>query len=161
MLAPFEGYIADAPRRAGDVVRVREVLCALDDRDLKLERLKWRSQREQYVKQYQEALAQRNAALVQIITAQIAQAEAELALVEDHLERAQLRAPFERLVVSGDLSQSIGAPVERGKVLFEVAPSRPIASSLRSMSVTLPRWLMARKAISSCRPSPMSHYRLR
>ena len=38
------------------------------------------------------------------------------------LERAQLRAPFESLVVSGDLSQSIGAPVERGKVLFEVAP---------------------------------------
>jgi len=122
VLAPFEGYIADAPRRAGELVRGGEVLCTLDDRDLKLERLKWRSQREQYAKQYQQALAQRNAALVQIITAQIAQAEAELALVEDHLERAQLRAPFDSLVVSGDLSQSIGAPVERGKVLFEVAP---------------------------------------
>jgi multidrug resistance efflux pump len=122
VLAPFEGYIADAPRRAGEVVGVGEVLCALDDRDLKLERLKWHSQREQYTKQYQQALAQRNAALAQIITAQIAQAEAELALVEDHLERAQLRAPFDSLVVSGDLSQSIGAPVERGKVLFEVAP---------------------------------------
>ena len=94
----------------------------LDDRDLKLERLKWRSQREQYARQYQQALAQRNAALGQIITAQVAQAEAELALVEEHLERAQLRAPFESLVVSGDLSQSIGGPVERGKVLFEVAP---------------------------------------
>jgi putative peptide zinc metalloprotease protein len=42
--------------------------------------------------------------------------------VDEHLERAQLRAPFESLVVSGDLSQSIGVPVERGKVLFEVAP---------------------------------------
>jgi multidrug resistance efflux pump len=122
VLAPFEGYIADAPRRAGELVGVGEVLCALDDRDLKLERLKWRSQREQYAKQYQQALAQRNAALTQIITAQITQAEAELALVEDHLERAQVRAPFDSLVVSGDLSQSIGAPVERGKVLFEVAP---------------------------------------
>jgi multidrug resistance efflux pump len=122
VLAPFDGYIAAAPRRAGDLVQAEEVLCTLDDRDLKLEQLKWRSQREQYAKQYQQALAQRNAALVQIITAQIAQAEAELALVEEHLERAQLRAPFESLVVAGDLSQSIGAPVERGKVLFEVAP---------------------------------------
>src|SRR5262249_16661137 len=122
VLAPFEGYIADAPRRAGELVRGGEVLCTLDDRDLKLERLKWRSQREKYAKQYQQALAQRNAALVQIITAQLAQAEAELALVEDQLERTQLRAPFDSLVVSGDLSQSIGAPVERGKVLFEVAP---------------------------------------
>jgi hypothetical protein len=122
VLAPFDGYIADAPRRAGELVGAGEVLCTLDDRDLKLERLRWRSQREQYARQYQQALAQRNAALGQIITAQIAQAEAELALVEEHLERAKLRAPFESLVVSGDLSQSIGAPVERGKVLFEVAP---------------------------------------
>jgi multidrug resistance efflux pump len=122
VLAPFDGYITDAPKRAGEVVRAGEVLCTLDDRDLKLERLKWRSQREQYAKQYQQALAQRQAALGQIITAQITQAEAELALVEEHIERAQLRAPFESLIVSGDLSQSIGAPVERGKVLFEVAP---------------------------------------
>ncbi|HEY5871215.1 MAG TPA: HlyD family efflux transporter periplasmic adaptor subunit, partial [Candidatus Tectomicrobia bacterium] len=122
VLAPFDGYITTAPRRAGELVHEGEVLCTLDDRDLRLERLKWRSQREQYLKQYQQALAQRQAALGQIITAQIAQAEAELALVEEHLERAQLRAPFESLIVSGDLSQSIGAPVERGKVLFEVAP---------------------------------------
>lgn len=120
--APFDGYIAEAPRRAGDLVRAGEVLATLDDRDLKLERLKWRGQREQYAKQQQQALAQRNAALVQISTAQIAQAEAELARVEDHLERVQLRAPFESLIVAGDYTQSIGAPVERGKVLFEVAP---------------------------------------
>jgi 3',5'-cyclic AMP phosphodiesterase CpdA len=56
------------------------------------------------------------------MTAQMAQAEAELALVEDHLARVQIRTPFDSLVVTGDLSQSIGAPVERGKVLFEVAP---------------------------------------
>jgi hypothetical protein len=31
-------------------------------------------------------------------------------------------APFDGVVVAGDLSQSIGAPVEQGKVLFEVAP---------------------------------------
>jgi multidrug resistance efflux pump len=122
VLAPFDGYVAEAPRRAGELVHEGEVLCTLDDRDLKLERLKWRSQREQYAKQYQQALAQRQAAHGQIITAQLAQAEAELALVDENLERAQLRAPFEGLIVSGDLSQAIGAPVERGKVLFEVAP---------------------------------------
>jgi multidrug resistance efflux pump len=31
-------------------------------------------------------------------------------------------APFDGVVVSGDLSQSLGAPVERGTVLYEVAP---------------------------------------
>lgn len=122
VVAPFDGYIASAPVRAGDLVQANQVLCTLDDRDLKLERLKWRSQREQYVKQHQQALAQRNTAQVQVIAAQIAQTEAELALVEDYLLRMQVRAPFDGIVVTGDLSQSIGAPVERGHGLFEVAP---------------------------------------
>jgi multidrug efflux pump subunit AcrA (membrane-fusion protein) len=31
-------------------------------------------------------------------------------------------APFDGIVVAGDLSQQLGAPIEKGKVLFEVAP---------------------------------------
>ena len=49
-------------------------------------------------------------------------AQAQLALVEERLARATLKAPFEGIVVSGDLSQLLGSPVEQGKVLFEVAP---------------------------------------
>ena len=33
-----------------------------------------------------------------------------------------MRAPFDGVLVSGDLSHSVGAPVERGEVLFELAP---------------------------------------
>jgi multidrug resistance efflux pump len=121
-VAPFDGYIAGARVRAGDLIQAGDVLCTLDDRDIKLEQLKWHSQKEQYVKQYHLALAQGNAAQVKISMAQMAQAEAELALVQDQLLRTQVRAPFDGVVVSGDLSQSIGAPVERGQVLFKVAP---------------------------------------
>jgi hypothetical protein len=32
------------------------------------------------------------------------------------------KAPFDGVIVSGDLSQALGSPVEKGKVLFEVAP---------------------------------------
>ena len=48
--------------------------------------------------------------------------EAQLALVEEQLSRAEMVAPFDGMVVSGDLSQLLGSPVEQGKVLFEVAP---------------------------------------
>ena len=54
--------------------------------------------------------------------AQASQAEAELALVREKLARTKLVAPVEGLVVSGDLSQMLGAPIEQGKVLFEIAP---------------------------------------
>ena len=121
-VAPFNGYISAARVRAGDLVHAGEILATLDDRDLKLEQLKWSSQKEQYAKQYNLAMAQRNAAQVKITAAQIAQADAELALAEDQLARTHVRAPIDGIVVSGDLSQSIGAPAERGQVLFEVAP---------------------------------------
>jgi Barrel-sandwich domain of CusB or HlyD membrane-fusion/GAF domain len=121
-VAPFNGYIAESRARAGDLVQTGQILATLDDRDLKLEGLKWRSQKEQYVKQYHLAMAQRNAAQVKIAMAQISQADAELALVEDQRARTQVRAPITGVITKGDLSQSIGAPTERGQVLFEVAP---------------------------------------
>ncbi|MBI4241068.1 MAG: HlyD family efflux transporter periplasmic adaptor subunit [Candidatus Rokubacteria bacterium] len=121
-VAPFNGYIAEARVRAGDLVRQGQVLCALDDREMRLERLKWLSQHEQLVKQYRQAMAKRDAAQVTILTAQIDQAKAQLSLLEDQLSRTRVLAPFNGVVVTGDLSQMLGSPVERGQVLFEVAP---------------------------------------
>ena len=43
------------------------------------------------------------------------QAEAQLALAEEQLARADVVAPFDGVVVSGDLSQQIGSPVETGR----------------------------------------------
>jgi multidrug efflux pump subunit AcrA (membrane-fusion protein) len=120
--SPFNGYIVEAPVRAGDIVKQGQVLGLLDDRDLRLERMKWLSQMQQFQKQYSDALAKRDAAQSEILTAQLNQAKAELALVEDQLSRTQVVAPFDGVVISGDLSQSLGAPVERGQVLFEIAP---------------------------------------
>ena len=57
-----------------------------------------------------------------VAAAQGDQAEAQLALIEERLARATLKAPFDAVVVTGDLSQLLGSPVEQGKLLFEVAP---------------------------------------
>ena len=57
-----------------------------------------------------------------ILAAQIDQVEAMLTLVSDKLARATLVAPFDGVVVSGDLHQLLGTPVELGKVLFQIAP---------------------------------------
>jgi biotin carboxyl carrier protein len=120
--APFNGYIREAPVRAGDLVKQGAILARLDDRDLKLERLKSMSQQEELNKQLRQAFAERNLAQVQIVTAQLEAARAQVARTEEQLQRTTLGAPFDGVVVSGDLSQQLGAPVERGTVLFEVAP---------------------------------------
>jgi multidrug resistance efflux pump len=120
--APFEGFILQSSVRAGDIVRAGQVLCRLDDRDLKLEQARLQSEREQLLRKHRQALAAQERATMVIIGAQIDQVEAGLSLVNDRLARATLLAPFEGVVVSGDLSQLLGTPVEQGKVLFQIAP---------------------------------------
>lgn len=120
--APFTGYIRDAAVRPGDVARAGDVLCTLDDRDLVLEHVKWSTQKEQQAKEYQAALAQHDRAQVRILRAKIDQAEAQLALIAEQRARSAITAPFDGVVLSGDLSQLLGSPVERGQVLFEMAP---------------------------------------
>jgi len=121
-VAPFEGYIAESLVRAGDIVKKGQVLCRLDDKDLKLDQVRWASEREQAERKYRQALAANDRASMAMIQAQIDQAQAQLSLAEDKLARATLAAPFDGIVVSGDLSQLLGTPVEQGKVLFEIAP---------------------------------------
>lgn len=122
LTAPFPGYVVEARRRAGDTVDQGELIARLDDRDLRLERARLVALRDQAGQQFREAMAKRERSQVRIASAQIAQAEAQLSLVEEQLARSELRAPFSGILVSGDLSQALGAPVERGQVLFEIAP---------------------------------------
>jgi multidrug resistance efflux pump len=97
-------------------------LSSFDDRDLRLERLQVASERTQLLARVQDATARGERAEAQVIAAQIRQSDAHLALLDEQLARTQVRAPFDGLVVSGDLSQSLGAPLQRGAVMFEIAP---------------------------------------
>lgn len=120
--APINGYVKEAPLRAGDVVKQDQVIGRFDDRDLRIERVKLVSERDQYDRQYREAMSKRERGQAQVMRARIDQAQAQLALVEEQLARTVMVAPFAGVIVAGDLSQSLGAPVERGQVLFEIAP---------------------------------------
>ena len=122
LAAPFDGYIASTAHRAGDVVRAGTLLATLDDQDLRLERLRWASQHEQYLKQYQEAVGMHDRAKAQIAQAQVEQARAQMVLVEEQLSRASIRAPFDGVVAKGDLTQSLGGAIKRGDTLFELTP---------------------------------------
>lgn len=120
--ASMNGYVVEAHARAGDVVRKGSVLAALDDRDLRLERQKLLSQMAQQESERRQAVAEGNRARARVLEAQAGQVQAQLALVDEQIARTRLVAPFDAVVVRGDLSQSLGAAVERGNVLFEVAP---------------------------------------
>ncbi|NNG00943.1 MAG: HlyD family efflux transporter periplasmic adaptor subunit [Desulfobacteraceae bacterium] len=121
VVAPQQGYIAEAHVRAGDLVQKGDPLVTLDDRELLLEQQKWQSQRSQLFNEYRKAMAGRDRAEIAILQAKRTQAEAQLRLVEQQLDRTELVAPFAGLIVKGDLSQALGSPVTPGDVLYEVA----------------------------------------
>jgi multidrug resistance efflux pump len=122
VVSPQSGFIAEAKVRPGDVIHNGDILGSLDDKDLKLELRKWSSQVEQLHTEYRDGLARHDRSKVSIVSAKLLQAEAQLNLVHEKLSRIQLSAPFDGFIVSGDLTQAMGSPVERGQVLFTVAP---------------------------------------
>jgi multidrug resistance efflux pump len=58
------------------------------------------------------------------LRADIARIAAEQALVQRQLDRAELRAPFDGVVLSGDFSQKLGSAVSQGDTLFTIVASK-------------------------------------
>jgi len=122
VVSAYDGYVQTASARAGDVVKSGQELASLEDRELNLERLRWVTERQQHQYEYDRALAGNEPANINIVRSQIDQADAQIKLIDEQIGRTRLVAPFDGLVVSGDLSQRIGASVGRGETLFELSP---------------------------------------
>jgi hypothetical protein len=120
--APADGFLKAIHVRPGDEVRTGEVLVELADRELTLEQRKWESAVAQHENSYGAALARGDRAEFAISHARAAEAEAALRLVQQHLARTHLGAPIDGIVIKGDLSQALGAPVQRGEALLTIAP---------------------------------------
>jgi RND family efflux transporter MFP subunit len=124
LAAPVDGFIASVAARPGDAVRAGQVLGTLEDRDIALQRDKLAAEIGQLDKQYREALTREDAAQIVIARSMLEQAQAQHAIVERELERTQLKAPFDGVLIAGDLAPSKGMPVQRGQALLTVAPAQ-------------------------------------
>ena len=119
--APFTSYISEVHVVPGDLVRKGDPLFALDDRDLLLEELTLINTAKQLESEYREAQATFDSVGIRIKEAQIDQNTARLELVRRQIELARISAPFDGRILSGDLTQSVGAAVDRGDGLMALA----------------------------------------
>jgi multidrug efflux pump subunit AcrA (membrane-fusion protein) len=124
LVAPTDGFIKATHAHPGDQVKANQLLADLAEQDLKIERDKWQSQIAQQDNAYASAMTKADRAEAALSLSRLEEAQAQLALVDEQLVRSQLRAPFDGVLIQGDLSQSIGAPVKQGDALMTVASTQ-------------------------------------
>ncbi|WP_332827608.1 HlyD family efflux transporter periplasmic adaptor subunit [Ramlibacter sp.] len=123
VVAATDGFLQQANVRPGDRVKEGQVLAQLSSQDLELERKRRESEMRQHENALRAAEARNDRTQMVISQSRAAEAQALLALAEGQLERSQLTAPFDGVVIRGDLAQNLGAPVQKGEVLLVLAPS--------------------------------------
>lgn len=123
VVAATDGYLQQANARPGDRVRAGDVLAELASQDLVLERRRREGELRQHESAYRAAQARADRTQMVTHQAKAAEVQASLALVEAQLQRARIEAPFDGIVIKGDLTQQLGAPVQRGEVLMVLAPN--------------------------------------
>ncbi|WP_322865705.1 efflux RND transporter periplasmic adaptor subunit [Aquicoccus sp. G2-2] len=121
ILAPQEGFIAEADVKAGEHVTKGALLARLDDRELRVEEAAARARLAKAEQDWRTATASGKRSEAAIATTTLDETRAALALIEARLARLDITAPQAGLVIAGDLSQQIGAPVAPGDPLFEIA----------------------------------------
>ena len=122
-VAAADGYLQQANVRAGDTVKQGQVLAEMATQDLQLERRRRENEFAQHENAYRAAQARNDRAQMVISQSKAGEAQAMLALADSQIERARITAPFDGIVIKGDLSQTLGAPVQRGEVLLTLAPN--------------------------------------
>jgi multidrug efflux pump subunit AcrA (membrane-fusion protein) len=123
MAAPGDGFLKQVFVRPGDAVREGQVLVEFEGEDLRVERQRLVAEMAGQDASVGDAMQRQDMSALAIASAKVDELKAELAALDQRLDRAQMKAPFDGIVIEGDLTQALGAPVKRGDLLLKLAPS--------------------------------------
>ena len=121
--APADAVLESAGAVQADRVKKGDILCTFDQKELQRER--------------ETLLAQSNIAQLEVdnvasrgsgIDARLARANrqyilAQLAILDDRISQMVIRAPFDGLIVTGDLRKRLGQVFPMGEPLYQITPS--------------------------------------
>lgn len=120
--SPLDATLAESTIQPGDrVERGRTVLARLTTRETELELAAAIAKAQTERREADIARARGNPAQEQLALLAAERTVAQIALLEHRLSLAEIRAPADGVVISGDLRRSLGQAVTRGQLLFEIA----------------------------------------
>ncbi|HSI65482.1 MAG TPA: efflux RND transporter periplasmic adaptor subunit, partial [Candidatus Saccharimonadia bacterium] len=129
--APFPGYIQEAAFHVGDIVKKGDVLVRLDRKELLLEEadtvaLRNKSEREVRSNQGEGKLAQ-----MLVSQSEMQQADAKLAVIRRRLQLTEITAPFDGVIVEGDLRERLSSPVQTGELMLKIVQVKDLFGQLQ------------------------------
>ena len=125
--APFEATLKIAHVKPGQNISKGDVLVSLDGRPLRIERESIEAEIAQASKEHDTSLAQGKIAEAQQAKLRERQLGRRWDLISDRLNRLEVVSPIDGIIISGDLSQYEGAPLELGQTLLEISPMEKMA----------------------------------
>jgi hypothetical protein len=129
--APFDGYIKTVLVKPADVVTEGQILLTMDVSDVKLKLASSQAEaakdRAEYAKYAADPDKQADAA---IALAEVDSANADAKFYQDQIDRSEIRAPFDGVVLKGDLTDQVMAPKKQGDELFVVAANNGLRAEL-------------------------------
>jgi multidrug resistance efflux pump len=129
--APFSGYIQEAHYHLGDVVKRGQVLVGMDRKDLLLEESDSEAKRNKSDREARGHEAEGRLGQMRVAQAEVQQAEANLAIIRHRLELTQITAPFDGIVVEGDLRERLSSPVQTGEPLLKIVQLKDLFGQLQ------------------------------
>jgi hypothetical protein len=156
--APFDGILDSSEVQPGDAVRQDQtVLARLATREIELELDAARARAISDKRDATVARATSQAAQEQISLLSARRAEAQISLFEYRLRLAEMRAPSDGILLSGDLRRNIGQPLARGQPLFEIAPSGNLRAEILVLDEDINAVTFGQRVMISIAADPGRH----
>lgn len=120
--SPIAGTLKSAMVLPGDFVEQNQSLAMIDPREIEIKLQGSRAELRRADRERKGYLAQHKIAESKLLELKVRRLEAEVSLLESRLEKLNVRTPIDGTVVTGDWKRAEGTLLEKGEMLFEVAP---------------------------------------
>lgn len=120
LTAPFAGYIDTVNVNVGDMVKAGQLLVTLDRRELVMRQTELQSERDRSLSDARRYEGERDLSQMKMAQLAVEQADAKLKVVEYQLARTEIRAPFDGVIVEGDLKERLASPTQPGEKLLRI-----------------------------------------
>jgi Barrel-sandwich domain of CusB or HlyD membrane-fusion len=120
--SPINGRVLKSLVRPGDIVSTGQAIGQMDDEQLRWELGTAETELQAAGKHQDSALANQEGGKLRLAQFERQKIALRIRELQSQLSRLELQSPIAGVVLQGDWYRSEGAPVNRGDVLFEIAP---------------------------------------